>query len=121
MLCRLTEEVKPPAAQQQYEVGHARRMAKWTEDIEAAARFRGHLRQQMSERAISRTELARRLDSDSGNLTRILNGERVPTIGMVLRACRVLRLSPTRVLEESPPPTFDDTHNPPSKRGRRRS
>ena len=96
-------------------------MSKWAEDLEAAARFRGHLRQQMEDRDISMTELARRMDSDNGNMSRILNGERVPTIGMILRACRVLRMNPTRVLEEDAPVRFDDAHNPPTKRKRRRS
>lgn len=75
---------------------------KSTEDLEAGARIRGHLRQQMAERGINRAELARRIKADDGQLTRLLNGTRVPGAGQILRICRGLRLSATRLLEEEP-------------------
>jgi transcriptional regulator with XRE-family HTH domain len=94
-------------------------MARYEEDNEVAARVRGHLRQQIRERGITKAELARRLRSDDGNLTRILQGERVPTVGLVLRICRVLRLSPTRVLEEDAPTQYLDQNQPATKRRNR--
>lgn len=79
---------------------------KSAEDLEAGARIRAHLRQQMKERGIDRAELARRILADNGNTTRILNGERVPGAGQILRICRGLKINPTRLLEEDPPAEF---------------
>ena len=86
-----------------------RAMGKKTpEDLEAEARVRAHLRQQMAERHISRAELARRVGSDDGNMTRILDGERGIGLGLVLRICRGLSISPTRLLLENAPKEYGD-------------
>ena len=84
---------------------------KTTEDLEAEARIRAHLRQQMDERSLSRAELARRVGSDDGNMTRILDGSRGAGLGLVLRICRGLHITATRLLEEDPPARFFDPSN----------
>jgi transcriptional regulator with XRE-family HTH domain len=96
-------------------------MGKRTEDLEVAARIRGHLRQQMMERGISRVELARRLGCNAGNLTRILHGQVVPGLGLVVRICRALKVTPTRLLEEDAPPAFNDAHAPVPRRYARKA
>jgi transcriptional regulator with XRE-family HTH domain len=80
--------------------------SKSVEDLEAGARIRAHLRQQMKERGIDKAELARRIHADNGNTTRLLKGERVPGAGQILRICRGLKINPTRLLEENPPEEF---------------
>lgn len=90
-------------------MGQAPVMPKKTvEDLEAEARVRSHLRQQMTERHIDRAELARRVGSDNGNMTRILAGTRGIGLGLVLRISRALKVSPTRLLEEWAPPEYRD-------------
>jgi DNA-binding Xre family transcriptional regulator len=85
----------------------ARRVGrKTTEDVEANERIRAHLRQQMEERAIDKAELSRRVKINAGNLTRQLAGDRGFSIGQVLRICRALKLTPTRLLEEDPPQRY---------------
>jgi DNA-binding Xre family transcriptional regulator len=79
-----------------------------TEDLEAEARVRAHLRQQMQERGINQGELARRVGSSEGNMSRLLRGERGFGLGLVLRICRALEVTPTRLLEENPPERFFD-------------
>jgi DNA-binding Xre family transcriptional regulator len=86
--------------------------AKSAEDLEAEARVRAHLRQQMDERSIHQTELAHRIGADDGNITRILGGERGIGLGLVLRICRALKITPTRLLEEDPPEKFFDSTDP---------
>lgn len=83
---------------------------KTAEDYEAEARIRGHLRQQMHDRRINIAELARRVGSDDGNMTRILNGDRGIGLGLTLRIIRGLKLNATRLLEEDAPERFDDAH-----------
>ena len=84
------------------------------EDLEAGARIRAHLRQQMNDREIDRAELGRRIDADSGNTTRILDGGRIPRVGQIIRICRGLNINPTRLLEENPPAEFfEDDPVPP--------
>lgn len=82
---------------------------KTVEDLEAEARVRAHLRQQMEERHISRAELARRIGSDDGNMTRLLNGTRGVGLGLVVRICRELSITPTRLLLEDPQPKYWDS------------
>jgi len=79
-----------------------------TEDLEAEARVRAHLRQKMQERGINQGELARRVGSSEGNMSRLLRGERGFGLGLVLRICRALEVTPTRLLEENPPERFFD-------------
>lgn len=81
---------------------------KSVEDLEAGARIRGHLRQQMAERGISKAELSRRIQADDGQVTRLLNGSRVPGVGQVLRICRGLKISASRLLEEDPAPRYQE-------------
>lgn len=83
-------------------------MTTTTEDLEAEARVRAHLRQQMQERGINQGELARRVGSSEGNMSRLLRGERGFGLGLVLRICRALEVTPTRLLEENPPERFFD-------------
>lgn len=87
-------------------------MARYSaEDIEVGARIRAHLRQQMSERGIDRAEMARRIGASPSNVTRILQGERIPSAGQILRICRGLKINPTRLIEEDPPAAFRDEHS----------
>lgn len=99
---------------------HHRRVAdKTPEDLEANARIRAHLRQQMEERSIDKAELARRIRADNGNLSRMMNGSRGFSLGAVLRICSALKLTPTRLLEENPPERYWDVEPVPQPRGGR--
>jgi len=62
----------------------------------------------MQERGINQGELARRVGSSEGNMSRLLRGERGFGLGLVLRICRALEVTPTRLLEENPPERFFD-------------
>lgn len=109
-LCHTAEIVKgrtaPRSATRRQTVGP---VPKTPEDLEAERRIRAHLRQQMAERRITQTELARRIGRDDGDITRLLSGERgIRSLGLVLRICRVLKISATRLLEEDPPREFWD-------------
>jgi transcriptional regulator with XRE-family HTH domain len=75
---------------------------KTTEDRDVEERIRRHIRHEMEERGISRAELARMLKADDGNVSRILSGDRGIGLGLVLRICRGLRITPTRLLEHEP-------------------
>ena len=99
--------VNRQAAQPAAGTSHDARMStKSPEDLWVGARIRAHLRQQMKDRGIDRAELARRIKADNGNTTRILNGERVPGAGQLLRICWGLNLTATRLLEENPPTVY---------------
>jgi DNA-binding Xre family transcriptional regulator len=86
----------------------ARVPAKSAEDLEANNRIRAHLRQQMEERSIDKAELARRVRINDGNLSRQLDDQRGFSVGQVLRICRSLKITPTRLLEEDPPARYFD-------------
>jgi transcriptional regulator with XRE-family HTH domain len=73
--------------------------------LEAGARVGAHLLCAFAHRSITRAELARRIGSDDGNLSRILNGERGIGLGLVVRICAALQITPTRLLLEDPPRT----------------
>ena len=75
-------------------------------DLVVEARIRAHLRQQMQDREIHQTELARIAGIDNGNIKRILSGERGAGLGVVLRICDALKITPTRLLEQDPPDEF---------------
>jgi transcriptional regulator with XRE-family HTH domain len=66
-------------------------------------RVRAWLRWALFEYGINQTELARRIGSDQGNLTRYLQGERhIATLAQTLRICRGIHLTPSRLLGENP-------------------
>jgi plasmid maintenance system antidote protein VapI len=81
---------------------------KSAEDLEVEARIRAHLRQQMLERRINIAELARRIRTNDGNVNRILQGGRGLGLGIAIRICRGLQITPTRLLEEDPPKKYWD-------------
>jgi hypothetical protein len=86
-----------------------RRLAKKSaEDLEANARIRAHLRQQIKDRGIDPAELARRIRVNDGNFSRQMAGSRGFSVGQVLRICRSLGFTATRLLEEDPPARFFD-------------
>jgi transcriptional regulator with XRE-family HTH domain len=87
-------------------------VSKWPEDMEAAARLRGHLRKAMDDLSVNRRELADLLHVQPSNITKILAGDRIPTIGFYLRASRVLRIAPNDLLGRNVASKFDDDHNP---------
>jgi transcriptional regulator with XRE-family HTH domain len=115
MICHVAEDVKMGSAPRGFAKGTVRPVAKKTaEDLEAEARIRGHLRQQVAERKITPTELARRIRADSGNITRILAGTRgIKSLGQVLRICRGLGITATRLLEEDAAPEYRDESQSP--------
>jgi transcriptional regulator with XRE-family HTH domain len=87
----------------------ARVPRKSVDDLALEKRIRAHLRQQMEDRAITPTELARRIGADDGNITRILSGERgIKSLGQVWRICDGLKITPTRLLTEDPPSKYWD-------------
>lgn len=109
ILCHTAESVKRQTAPHPTKRRQALGVAKTSEDLEAERRIRGHLRQQMQERGITQTELARRIGRDDGDITRLLSGERgIRSLGLVLRICRTLQITATRLLEEDPPEEFSD-------------
>jgi DNA-binding Xre family transcriptional regulator len=120
--CQMAGRVKGAPAHGTGGLGETPRVPKKTaEDYEAEARVRAHLRQQMHERKIDRAELARRIGSDDGNMTRILNGSRGIGLGLTLRISRALKITPTRLLEEDPPGEFSDPpdNDPHTRRDKR--
>lgn len=66
----------------------------------------------MADLKINRRELADLLMIDPSNVTKVLAGDRIPTIGFYLRASRVLRIAPNELLGLNAPREFDDDHNP---------
>jgi transcriptional regulator with XRE-family HTH domain len=72
------------------------------------ARVRRHLRQHMADRGITREDLARCLGSNDEIMRRILAGTLRVGIGLLLRICRALNITPTCLLEEDPPERFSD-------------
>lgn len=113
-ICQVADKVKKGSAPHGPGPGERAPVPKKTaEDLEAEARIRAHLRHQMAERRITATELARRIKADDGNITRILGGTRgVKSLGQVLRICRGLGLTATRLLEEDAPPQYRDDAQP---------
>lgn len=108
--------VKSPPAHDTSATGETPRVPKKSgEDLEAEARVRAHLRQQMRERSIDQAELARRIGSDDGNMSRILSGGRGIGLGQALRISRALKITPTRLLEEDPPDEFWDPGSRPPR------
>lgn len=113
-ICHMADKVKKGSAPRGPDLGEAPAVPKKTpEDLEAEARIRAHLRQQVKERNITPTELARRIGADDGNITRILKGTRgIKSLGQVLRICREMKLTATRLLEEDPPLQYRDEAQP---------
>jgi transcriptional regulator with XRE-family HTH domain len=88
-------------------------------DKEAEARVRAHVRQQMKERGILQAEVAKITRVDDGLLSRILAGDRGAGLGTVLKLCKGLKITPTRMLETDPPSEFwgpDDPGRPSDKK-----
>lgn len=109
IFCHTAESVKRQPAPERSMSRNAARVPKTPEDLEAEARIRGHLRQQMAERGITQTELARRIGRDNGDIVRLLDGSRgIRSLGLVLRICRALKITPTRLLEENADPQYRD-------------
>ncbi len=109
-ICHVADAVKRRSAPHCGGSGSVARVGqKSADDLEIEARIRAHLRQQMKERGITQTELARRIGADDGNIKRILSGERgIKSLGQVKRICSALKLTPTRLFEEDPPKKFWD-------------
>lgn len=84
------------------------RVAKLPEELEAEAKVRAHLRQQMEERDIDQAELASLLDTTEATVSRILSGDRGIGLGLFVRICRRLGVTATRLLEHAPPVGFSD-------------
>lgn len=109
IICQLSDERKMGSDHSEKELFQSAPVPhKSPEDHEAAARIRAHLRQQMHERGIHQTELARRIGCDDGNIKRVLEGSRSVGLGQVLRICRGLKITATKLLEEDPPERFSD-------------
>lgn len=72
-------------------------------DLQIEERIRAHVREEMHDREITKAELARLADINDGHLGRILDGERGIGFVVLLKLCRGLKISPTRMLESNPP------------------
>lgn len=70
--------------------------------------MRGHLRQQMTERGLDISDLARRCGVSPSGMNRILWGGRGVGLGLVVRIARNLHINPTRLLLEEAPERFRD-------------
>lgn len=81
-----------------------------SDDLLIAARIRAHVREQMHDRSLSGAEVARMIDADKSSVYKLLAGERIPRIGQILRICKGLRITPSRLLEGDPPAKFWDRH-----------
>ena len=70
-------------------------------------RIRAWLRYWMAEHHINQTDLARRVQLDTGNISRYLSGERkITTYASLMRICRGIHLTPSRLLGENPPASY---------------
>jgi transcriptional regulator with XRE-family HTH domain len=78
------------------------------EAADVARRVRGHLRQQMAERGLNQSALAKRLGLSRQALSQLLTGERGIGVGTILRVSGALHITPTRLMEEDPDPRFAD-------------
>lgn len=107
IICQVAESVKWQPAHLPAQPCDRRHVARKTEDDRRVeARIRAHIRQQMRERGIDKAEAARRIKSDNGNFSRILNEGRGIGISLIMRICDGLKITPSRLLEEDPPPEF---------------
>jgi transcriptional regulator with XRE-family HTH domain len=86
--------------------------AKNLADREAEARTRAHVRQQMDERGIDQAEVCRMTTVDDGLLSRILTSERGIGLGTLLKLCKGLKITPTRMLETDPPLKYWGENDP---------
>lgn len=79
-------------------------MGKSADDRELSERVCAWIAYEQKRHSISQNEMARRLELKSGDLSRYMNGERIPACGFVLRAARVLtEVTTAQLLFESPP------------------
>jgi DNA-binding Xre family transcriptional regulator len=107
IICQMAESVKwQPAHLLRRPCDRAYVARKSEDDRKVEARIRAHIRQQMRERSIDKAEAARRIRSDNGNFSRILNEGRGIGISLIMRICHGLKITPSRLLEEDPPSEF---------------
>ena len=78
-------------------------------------RIRAHIREEMADRQIKQAEVAELTGIDDGHLSRILEGERGVGFTTLLKLCRGLGITPTRMLESDPPLRYWRDRHPGSR------
>lgn len=99
--------VKDPAAHRRRQMAESAPVGKKSDaDKHIEERIRAHVRQQMDERGIDQAEVSRLTDVDDGLLSRILNADRGIGLATLLKLCKGLKITPSRILETDPPAEF---------------
>lgn len=77
------------------------------------ARIRAHVREAMHERGADQAKICALTGIDDGHMSRIIAGTRGIGFTTLLKLCKGLKITPTRMLETNPPKRFWDVEELP--------